>query len=161
MSEAKRQAQGQALLGKRAPSIVLPDQEGKSVDLAMLAGRRVLLSFHPLAWTRVCALQMQALEVHAGELEQLNAIALGISVDPTPSKKAWAESLEITKTRLLSDFWPHGAAAQALGLFHDKEGFSDRAALILDEEGVIRFAKVYSIPEVPDIEEQIRFLKGR
>lgn len=161
MSEAKRQEQARALVGKAIPRIALPNQEGKTFDLATLRGKRVLLSFHPLAWTRVCALQMQALEAHVADLEKENAVAFGVSVDPSPSKKAWAESLGIKKTLLLSDFWPHGAVAQALGLFHDKEGFSDRAALILDEEGVIRFAKVYSIPEVPDIEEQIRFLKGR
>ncbi len=160
MSDAKRQAQGQALVGRAVPEIVLPDQEKGTVDLATLRGKRVLLSFHPLAWTRVCALQMQALEQKADELEKLNAIAFGISVDPTPSKKAWAESLGIRRTKLLSDFWPHGAVAQSLGLFHDKEGFSDRAALLLDEKGIIRFAKVYAIPEVPDIEEQVRALEA-
>ncbi len=159
MSEAKRQAQGEALVGKAAPRIALADQDKETVDVATLRGKRVLLSFHPLAWTRVCALQMQALEERADEFERLNAVALGVSVDPTPSKKAWAESLGIRKTKLLSDFWPHGAVAQALGLFHDKEGFSDRAALLLDEKGVIRFARVYAIPELPDIEEQIRFLR--
>ncbi len=160
MSESRRQEQAKALVGKAIPKITLPDQEGKAVDLAKLRGRRILLSFHPLAWTRVCALQMQALEANAGEFGQANAIAFGVSVDPSPSKKAWAESLGIAKTRLLSDFWPHGAVAAALGLFHDKEGFSDRAGLVLDEEGVIRFAKVYPIPELPDIDEQIRFLKA-
>jgi peroxiredoxin len=160
MSEARRTLQAEALLGKKAPKIILPDQEKEDVDVASLRGKRVLLSFHPLAWTRVCALQMQALEAHAEEFEKWNAVAFGVSVDPSPSKKAWAESLGITKTRLLSDFWPHGAVAQALDIFHDKEGFSDRAAVILDEEGVIRFAKVYAIPELPDIDEQIGFLQN-
>jgi peroxiredoxin len=145
--------------GRQAPEIVLPDQEGEVVDLATLRGRRVLLSFHPLAWTRVCALQMQALEANAAAFESMNTVALGVSVDPVPCKKAWAESLGITKTRLLSDFWPHGAAASALGLFRDKEGFSQRAAVILDENGVVRFAKVYPIREVPNINEQIEFLQ--
>jgi peroxiredoxin len=103
---------------------------------------------------------MQALEANAAALKSANTVALGISVDPVPCKKAWAESLGIKKTRLLSDFWPHGDVAASLDLFHDKEGFSDRAALILDEEGVIRFAKVYPIPELPDIDAQIRFLKA-
>lgn len=159
MSEARRAAQAKALVGKKTTKIALPDHEGKTVDLAKLRGKRVLLSFHPLAWTRVCALQMQALEAHASEFEKLNAVALGLSVDPAPSKKAWAESLGIAKTRLLSDFWPHGAVAVSFDLFHDKEGFSDRAVLILDETGVIRFAKVYPVPELPDIDEQIRFLR--
>lgn len=160
MSEAKRRAQAEALLGKSAPVFRLPDYEGKDVDLAALRGRRVLLSFHPLAWTRVCALQMQALEAHAKDFARLRTIALGVSVDPSPSKKAWAESLGIQETRLLSDFWPHGAAATAFGLFHDKEGFSDRAAVIVDDAGIVRFAKVYPIPELPDIDEQIRFLES-
>jgi peroxiredoxin len=101
---------------------------------------------------------MQALEAHTSEFERLNAVALGVSVDPAPSKKAWAASLGITKTRLLSDFWPHGAASQALDLFHDKTGLSDRAAVLLDEEGVVRFAKVYPTSDVPDIDEQLRAL---
>lgn len=160
MSEAKRQEQARVLLGRAIPKIALPDQEGKTIDVSTLRGNRVLLSFHPLAWTRVCALQMQALEERESTFERLSAVALGLSVDPVPSKKAWAESLGITKTRLLSDFWPHGAVAQALGLFHDKEGFSDRAVVILDEKGVVRFAKVYPVPELPDIDEQIRALEA-
>jgi len=146
-------------IGARAPKIALPDQEGEGVDLATLRGRRVLLSFHPLAWTRVCALQMQALEANAAAFKSANTVALGISVDPVPCKKAWAESLGITKTKLLSDFWPHGAAASALGLFREKEGFSQRAAVIVDEKGVVRFAKVYPMREVPNIDEQIEFLQ--
>jgi peroxiredoxin len=102
---------------------------------------------------------MQALEENEARLAKHNAVALGVSVDPSPSKKAWAETLKIAKTRLLSDFWPHGAAAAALGLFHDKEGFSDRAVVILDEEQAVRFVKVYAIPDLPDIEEQIRFIE--
>ena len=145
-------------IGARAPKIALPDQEGEGVDLATLRGRRVLLSFHPLAWTRVCALQMQALEANAAAFKSTNTVALGISVDPVPCKKAWAESLGITKTKLLSDFWPHGAAASALGLFREKEGFSQRAAVIVDEKGVVRFAKVYPMREVPNIDEQIEVL---
>jgi peroxiredoxin len=158
--EQDREGIERIAVGSQVPEIALPDQEGEGVDLAALRGRRVLLSFHPLAWTRVCALQMQALEANAAALKSANAVALGISVDPTPCKKAWAESLGITKTKLLSDFWPHGAAASALGLFREKEGFSQRAAVIVDERGVVRFAKVYPMREVPNIDEQIEFLRN-
>ncbi len=147
-------------VGALAPRIALTDQDKKTVDVAKLKGRRVLLSFHPLAWTHVCALQMQALEERTDVFENLNTVPLGLSVDPVPSKKAWAESLGIEKTRLLSDFWPHGAAAASLGLFRERQGFSQRAAVILDEKGVVRFVKVYAISELPDIDEQIRFLKA-
>ena len=45
--------------GEIAPDFVLKDQNGKDFRLSELRGKRVLLSFHPLAWTEVCAKQMQ------------------------------------------------------------------------------------------------------
>ncbi len=146
-------------VGTAAPRIALKDQDGDPMDLATLRGKRVLLSFHPLAWTEVCRLQMQALEARATDFTRLGAVPLGISVDPVPCKKAWAEAIGIERIRLLSDFWPHGRAAAALGLFREKQGFSERAAVILDEEGLVRFAKVYPLTELPDLDEQMRMLR--
>jgi len=146
-------------VGTTAPRIALKDQDGNLVNLAGLQGKRVLLSFHPLAWTEVCRLQMQALEARATEFTRLSAMPLGISVDPVPCKKAWAEAIGIEKTRLLSDFWPHGRAAAALGLFREKQGFSERAGVIFDEEGIVRFVKVYPLKELPDLDEQIEVLQ--
>jgi peroxiredoxin len=78
-----------------------------------------------------------------------------------PSKKAWAESLGIEKLRLLSDFWPHGYVAQRYGIFRDKDGFSERANIVLDERGKVIFSKVYEISQLPDIDEIIGLLRGR
>lgn len=145
--------------GKKIPDFTLRDQHNKEVRLSDLKGRKVLLSFHPLAWTSVCAQQMQSLEANVKRFEELNTIALGVSVDTIPSKHAWAKQLNITKTSLLSDFWPHGAVAQKLGLFREHEGFSERANIIVDEEQKIVFTKIYEIPELPDIEEIVHILK--
>jgi len=57
------------------------------------------------------------------------------------------------------DFWPHGASAKRLGLFRDKEGYSERANIIINEQQKVVFVKIYDIPQLPDIEEIIRFLK--
>ena len=113
----------------------------------------MVLGFHPFAWTSVCGQQMQDLESSLKRLEKANAIAFGVSIDTTFSKHAWAKSLEIENTRLLSDFWPHGEVADAYGLFDDHAGRSNRATVIVDEEGVVRWMKVYPVPERPDIEE--------
>jgi peroxiredoxin len=145
--------------GQPLPKIVLPDQKKQTVDLSALKGKKLLLSFHPLAWTDVCMRQMEALEMNADLFEAANAVAFGISVDPVPSKKAWAESMHVEKTRLLSDFWPHGAAAQALGLFREEDGFSERAAVLVDQEGIVRFVKVYPLGEVPNVDELLEKLK--
>lgn len=140
-------------VGDPAPDFTLKDQNDQEVTLSALRGKKVVLSFHPLAWTRVCAIQMQDLEKHREDMERLGAVALGLSVDSVPCKKAWAESLGIQETRLLVDFWPHGGVARAYGIFREKNGFSERAVFIVDAEGVIRFKKIYPMREVPDIGE--------
>ncbi len=143
----------------RAPDFALKDQHGEEVRLSDLKGRKVLLSFHPLAWTAVCADQMKSLERNAPVFEQLNTVAFGISVDSVPSKKAWAEHLEIVHTRLLSDFWPHGEVAQLYSIFRVGNGFSERANILLNENQEIAFIKVYPISELPNMEEIIQLLE--
>ena len=146
-------------VGAKAPDFALKDQNGKTVKLSGLAGKKVLLSFRPLAWTAVCHDQMRSLEEHHAQFDELNAVALGIGVDSAPSNKAWADSMGIKNTRLLSDFWPHGAVANAYGIFREKDGFSERANIVIDEKGKVIFAKTYPIAEQPDIEEILRSLK--
>ena len=139
--------------GERAPDFVLDDHNGKPVRLSDLKGKTVLLSFHPLAWTGVCSKQMKSLEKNYAAFKELNTVALGMNVDSVPSKKAWARSLGVKKTRLLSDFWPHGGVARQYGLFREKDGFSQRANVIVDGDGKVFFSKVYEIGELPDIDE--------
>jgi peroxiredoxin len=146
-------------IGAKAKDFNLNDQDGKEIGLSSLKGKKVLLSFHPLAWTKVCAEQMKSLEKNLSRFKELNTVALGMSVDTVPSKKAWAKELGIKDTRLLSDFWPHGKVADIYGIFREKEGFSERANIIIDENGTIVFVKVYPITQLPDIEEIIKVLK--
>ena len=154
MNETKR-----IEIGDKAPDFTLKDQHNKDANLSGLKGKKVLLSFHPLAWTKVCARQMQSLENNAEIFRSLNTLPLGVSVDTVPSKHAWAKELRVKETRLLSDFWPHGEVAKLYGLFRDEDGFSERANVIIDEEQKVVFVKVYDIPQLPDIEEIIDFLK--
>ena len=146
--------------GDMAPDFALKDHEGKEFRLSELRGKRVLLSFHPLAWTGVCAKQMQSLEANAETFASLNTVPVGISIDSVPTKKAWAEDLGIKKVRLLSDFWPHGQVAKLYGIFKEDTGFSQRANVIVDENGKIVFFKVYELSQLPDIQEIITVLKG-
>ena len=146
--------------GEAAPDFTLKDQNGDEFKLSEFRGKRVLLSFHPLAWTGVCAKQMQALEASQKTLESLNTIPAGISIDSVPTKKAWAEDLGIKNIRLLSDFWPHGQVARLYGIFREQDGFSERANIILDENSKIMFSKVYEISQLPDLDEIIGELKG-
>jgi len=147
-------------IGKVAKDFTLKDQNGKEFKLSSFSGKRVLLSFHPLAWTDVCARQMKSLEDNREILGSLNTITLGMSVDTIPSKKAWAKSLGIENTPLLSDFWPHGEVAKLYSIFREKNGFSERVNIIIDENQKIVFFKVYEISQLPDINEIIDFIKS-
>ena len=146
-------------VGEKAPDFVLKDQNGEEFRLNDFRGRKVLLSFHPLAWTGICEKQMKALEENHERFERLNVVPVGISVDSVPTKKAWAEHIGLKKLRILSDFWPHGEVAKLYGLFREKNGFSERANVLVDEEGKVVFLKVYPIREVPDLEEVFRTLR--
>jgi len=144
--------------GAKAPEFTLKDQHGKVMELQETRGKKAILSFHPLAFTRVCTKQMQELEENREEFDKYNALAFGISVDSVPCKHAWAKEIKVKHTRLLADFWPHGGVAQQLGIFREADGFSERAVIILDEDGVVRFSKVYPTDEVPDMGEIIEEL---
>jgi len=147
-------------IGEKARDFSLPDQNEEEFKLSRFKGKRVLLSFHPLAWTSVCSEQMKSLEKNKAAFDSLNTVAVGISVDTVPSKKAWAASLDIENTRLLSDFWPHGRIAKKYGLFRKDDGVSERANVIVDEKGKIAFVKVYRLSELPDVAEVLRVLKS-
>ena len=76
-----------------------------------------------------------------------------------PSKKAWAQSLGIKSTRLLSDFWPHGKVAKLYGIFRQEDGVSQRVNIIIDENQRIAFFKIYKLGQLPDIQEIIDELR--
>ncbi len=102
---------------------------------------------------------MVSLEEHFDKFVELNTIALGIGVDSTPSNKAWAKSLNIERTALLADFWPQGEVARLYGVFRDKDGFSERANILIDENQAVVFTRLYPISQLPDIEEIIKLLE--
>ncbi|HII98116.1 MAG TPA: redoxin domain-containing protein [Methanoregula sp.] len=147
--------------GDVAKNFSIKDQNDSTFSLLENSGKRVLLSFHPLAWTEYCAAQMTSLEENQNRFEELNCVAVGISVDSKPCKREWAKTLRIKKTRLLCDFWPHGTVAMKYGIFRDENGFSERANIIVDEKQRVVFVKVYPVHSVPDIKEILEFLLCR
>ena len=111
--------------------------------------QNVVIAFHPLAWTPVCANQMTGYEGDIDWMTEHDTHILGVSVDAGPSKIEWAKSLGGISFDLLSDFHPHGAVAEAYGVLRDG-GISERAVFVVDKRGAIVFSKVYDIPTLPD-----------
>ncbi len=148
-------------VGDIAPDFSLKDNKEKLIKLSDYRGQKVLLSWHPLAWTSVCTDQMRALEANFQKFQELNTVPLGFSVDSVPCKKAWAAVLGIVNVSLPADFWPHGKVAQDYGIFIEKIGLSERANILIDEEGKVMWVKVYPMSQLPDINEVFEVLAGK
>ncbi|RMG10208.1 MAG: hypothetical protein D6731_17890 [Planctomycetota bacterium] len=65
---------------------------------------------------------------------------LGVSVDSVYSHANWARDLGGISFPLLSDFEPKGGMAKSYGLYLDGPGITDRATVVIDSEGVVRYA---------------------
>ena len=143
-----------------APDFTLKDQNGQPFHLAEFAGKKVLLSFHPLAWTKVCHDQMLSIEENFERIAKANTVPVGLSIDAVPSKKAWADSMNLKNLRILADFWPHGEVAKLYDVFREKDGFSERANIIVGEDGKVLFARSYPLSHLPEIEEIIQYLES-
>jgi len=101
---------------------------------------------------------MAGYEAEHARFARHDAQVLGISADATPSKAAWAKSLGGLWFDLLSDFYPHGAVAEAYGIL-SPEGFPERAVFVVDKQGAVVFAKRYEMAQLPDMDEVFAVLE--
>jgi len=146
-------------VGEVAPDFTLRGSLGSKVTLSEFRGRKnVVLSFHPLAFTSVCSAQMLLLELAHERFEALDAQILGLSVDSVPAKEAWAQAIGVKSFPLLADF-PGGEVARQYGLLRP-QGFSERAVIVIDKEGIVRFVRIYPMKELPRPEEVLPVLEG-
>ena len=137
-------------VGTTAPDFELASHRGDTVRLSSFRGRKnVVIAFHPLAFTPVCATQMQSYEADRTWFDEYDTHVLGISVDSVPAKIEWARTLGGISYDLLSDFHPHGGVAEVYGVQRD-DGISERAIFVVDKAGRVVFARVYDIPTLPD-----------
>lgn len=85
-----------------------------------------------------------------------------MSVDSMFALKTWAFAMGGIRHPLLADFWPHGGASQALGLFNSDNGITNRALMIIDPEGVVRHSELHqgTLPQVDDALARLAELQG-
>ena len=128
-------------VGDRAPEFSLPDQDKQVVSLEGLRGTPVLVVFYPFAFSGICTGELCQLRDELATYTDAGVRVLAISTDPVFTLKAWRDQQGFGFP-LLSDFWPHGAVAQAYGVFNDKAGMALRGTFLIDAEGTITFAEV-------------------
>ncbi len=139
-------------VGESAPEFTLPSVAGQKVSLSQYRGQKnVVISFVPAAWTPVCSDQWPGYNIVKDLFDRNDAILLGITVDNIPTLYAWTRQMGAPLWfPVLSDFWPHGAVADAFGVLRT-DGTSERALFVIDKKGIIRSINVADINVRPDL----------
>ena len=134
-------------VGEPAPDFELQSTGDLTIKLSEFRGKKnVVLAFYPFDWSPVCSLQLPGLQEELSEFRSLNAEVLGLSVDSRHSHRAFAEHLGLDFP-LLSDF--EKKATQAYGVLREG-GSAERALFVIDKQGIVRYAHINAIGEVPD-----------
>jgi len=147
-------------VGDGAPDFSLPSLSGERISLSQYRGKNnVVLSFVPAAWTPVCSDQWPGYNIVEDLFRKHDTILLGITVDNIPTLYAWTNQMGALWFPVLSDFWPHGAVADTYGILRS-DGTAERALVVIDKKGIIRFIKVNNINQRPKLEELVKALEG-
>jgi peroxiredoxin Q/BCP len=130
--------------GDPAPDFTLPADDGSSVTLSDLRGRKVIVYFYPAAMTPGCTTQACDFSESLSSLASAGYEVLGISPDP-PAKLAKFREKEGLSITLLSD--ADRAAMTAYAAFGEKKLYGKlvqgviRSTFVVDEEGRIELAQ--------------------
>jgi mycoredoxin-dependent peroxiredoxin len=126
-------------VGASAPDFELRDQHAQLHRLSDHRGtRNVVLVFYPLAFTGVCTGELSTLRDNAAALVNDDSELFAVSCDPISALRPFGDDLGVSFP-LLSDFWPHGAVADAYGVFDAVHGTAERATFVIDRGGVVRW----------------------
>lgn len=129
-------------VGDEAADFTLRDQNNEEVTLSGFRGKQaVLIIFYPLAFTGICTGELTRVRDDLASFQNDDVQVLTISVDSAYSHKIFADR-EGYEFPLLSDFWPHGAVAQAYGAFNEQAGIANRGTFLVDAGGVVRFTEM-------------------
>ena len=153
------------LVGRPAPSFALPDADGRSVSLADLRGRWVVVYFYPKDDTPGCTIEAQEFTALAGQFADEGAVVLGISPDPTERHQRFRDKYGLT-VRLLSD--PDHQVMEAYGAWGEKTLYGRttvgviRSTVLVNPDGLVaaHWPKVRAKGHAEKVLQKLRELKG-
>jgi peroxiredoxin Q/BCP len=123
------------LVGKPAPDFTATAQDGSSVHLAALKGKRIVLYFYPKDETAGCTKEACSFRDAWDDLSKTGAILIGISADTTTSHKDFAAHYKLPFL-LVSD--PDGKIASDYGV--PFAGHHSRQTIVVGADGKIQRA---------------------
>lgn len=123
-------------VGQPAPGFELKNGAAETVTLADFAGKPLALMFYPFTFSPVCEGEMCQMRDDFSVFEDAGVAVVAVSCDGRHSQRVWSAQEGFTFP-VLSDFWPHGAAARAYGVFNEEVGCAMRATFFIDANGTI------------------------
>ena len=127
--------------GSKAPAFSLPADDGSTVSLKSLAGKKAVLYFYPKDDTPGCTTEGIAFSALKKKFDAANTVVLGISKDSIEKHCKFRDKHNLT-VRLLSD--EEGKMLEAYGVWAEKSLYGrkfmgiNRTTFLLDEKGTIR-----------------------
>ena len=131
LQHASRERRHEALVGKPAPALVLPDLQGRQHTLAEFGGRRVLVKFWA-SWCGPCLKEMPALAQAQRRFGGDRPVVVGIGMDTPDNVRAYLTAHPIDYPILLGRLDDPDSARQ----FGDDGGMLPYSVL-LDADGTV------------------------
>ena len=131
--------------GTPAPEFTLPNHRGEQISLSDLRGRKVVLAFYPNDFSPVCSDQLSVYQEVLPQIAEAGAELIGISTDASWCHNAFRKQLGLEMT-LLADFHPKGEVSRAYGAYLEEWGTPNRSLVLIDGEGVVRWAHAEETP---------------
>ena len=146
-------------VGTKAPDFELKDNHGADRAALRLPGREerraalLPLRLHRRVHRRAVRAARRAADVRRTTTSSCSPSPTTRSTPcaSSPSRRAWS-------TRCCRDFWPHGEASRAYGVFDEDKGCAVRGTFIIDKEGVVRWTVVNGLPDARDLNEYVKAL---
>jgi len=150
-------------VGSQVPAFSIVDSEKQTITNDSIKGKVSLILFFPAAFTSVCTKELCAVRDDLARYNQLNVQVIGVSTDTlfTLAKFKEEQSLNFTLASDYNKEMCRAFGAQYAEFVFGMKGTSRRAAFIIDEAGIVRYAEVLeSAGDIPDFDAINQTLAG-
>lgn len=115
------------------------------LHLKDFSGKWLVLFWYPKDFTFVCPTELADLQNRYDEFKAHHAEIVSVSTDTVYTHKGWIEAEKlITGLRYPMAADHNGRLAKELGIYEEESGVAQRAAFIIDPDGVLRAADIVS-----------------
>lgn len=145
-------------VGDMAPEFVATDCQNRTVSLASLRGKPVVLFFFPKAFTIGCTIEIRAFRDNYSRIRELGAELVGVSVDSVQVQCEFAVKEDITFT-LIGD--ESRALSEPFGVLWPLLNVDRRVTFIIDERGKVEHVIHHEVKVYRHLDDVLAYLEAR